>query len=1035
MITDPKILPKLEESVKRYQDLLYEKIHDIPMEMWTTREHFRQEPTRAQGAQWRPAKTGTQWGDNWLTAWFRGKVKLPRRCDGKPVFVRAKTGAGETLFLVDGEHVGFFEGRHPVRLMTRKGGAGRTYRLALEAYAGHFCAGSSPHGRAWSAQMASVVFEGAELLLERRDVVDFVFDILTLTELVKQLDEHSLRRNAILRGLAGVYAAIDAIPEETGEASWRPKLPAARKIMRPLLEAKNGPTTPWFGISANSHLDTAWLWPLAETWRKAARTFSSTLTLMESYPEFHFMMSPPCHADAMRRLYPGVFKRMQKMAAAGRWEPNGCMWVEPDANITSGESFIRQLLVGMTATREMFDFRPNTLWLPDVFGYSAALPQIMRGCGVEFFCTQKIGWNDTTRFPYDTFVWQGIDGAEVITHFITSYCSRPAPTDVIHWWKNVQHKDVEDRRMLLFGWGDGGGGPTSEMLEMDKRIRDLEGCPRTVHTTVGEFMEGVRDDLKDRLPRWVGELYLEYHRGALTSIAKIKRGNRKTELALRDAEWLWTLAALRAKAKYPAAQLLEIWKALLTNQFHDILPGSSISEVNDEAIATFERVLGETDNLCSSAMQLLAGRASGQRDDLLVFNSLSWERQGEIVLDNAPPRARPADPGIRSQWVQDVYGKRRLAVDGFTIPGLGAAVLELEKGAPRRAPSPFRVTARSVATPHAKVRFDKIGRIVSFIDRSSGREIVKEGGALNSLLIGEDVPQAWDNWDLDRDHRLKMRVEDRLVSREVVANGPVQLRIRSVHKVGAGSTLTQDVVFHASTPRVDFETVVDWNEKHKFLKAGFEFDVLADSARHEIQYGHVVRPTHENLPQDRARFEVCAHKWSDLSEARFGVALLNDCKYGIGVLGSEMRLSLLKSGTHPDWRGDKGRHAFTYALLPHNAPFSVESVVRPGYELNVPPRAARAGAGAEGLEGLVSIDAPNVVIESIKWAEKGKAFVVRFYEAEKTTTAVRMTFRVPVEEVSETNMLEESPRPLTLRGNAVRLNLRAFEIKTLYCRV
>jgi len=1028
MLTDRKIAGKLEKIEARYEALRFEAVTDVPVTMWETREHFRTVPGRE--AEWRDAPRGTQWGDSWVTAWFRGSVRLPKACDGRRVFVRARSG-GETLFFVDGEPRGVFDGNHPAVMLTKRGKAGQRHRLAFEAYAGHTFPGTQPHETGRVVEPKSRRFDGVELALEREDVSAFVFDLRALRQLARALDENSLRRNRIVRGLAQVYAIIDAMPAETDEASWRPKLAKARKVMKPLLEARNGSTAPFIGLIGHSHIDTAWLWPLAETWRKCARTFSSALSLIEQYPEFVFIQPAPCHAEVMRREYPSLFKRMQRMAAKGRWEPNGAMWVEPDCNLPSGESFVRQLLVGQRATREMFGVTADTLWLPDVFGYSAALPQILRGAGVEFFCTTKMSWNDTTRFPYDTFWWKGIDGTPVLAHFNASHCW-PDPQTLIGQWRWVQHKDVQDRRLCAFGFGDGGGGPMAEMCEMARRVADLEGCPRTAYTTVSDFMQGIRDELTD-LPEWAGELYLELHRGTLTSIAGIKRGNRKAELALRDAELLCTRAALRGAA-YPAAELLALWKELLTNQFHDILPGSSIAEVNDEAIESFDSCIAEARGLGDDALGALVGPARSNSRRRLVVNTLSWDRTGEIVIPDAPEGARPADPGVRAQWVEDVEGDRVLVVSGPTVPALGSAAVELAEGEPG-GDSPFTVEHRRLDTPHATVRFDRAGRIVSLVDKASGREIVRRGGALNALLVGEDIPAGWDNWDIDNDHRLKLAVEDRLVSREVVADGPLQVRIRSQYQVGAKSTLTQDMVFHADTPRIDFETVVDWAETHTLLKAGFALDVLADTARHEIQYGHVERPTHRNLPQDVARFEVCAHKWTDLSEAGFGVALLNDCKYGVGVEGSEIRLSLLKSGTHPDARGDAGRHRFTYALLPHASGFSVESVVRPAYELNVSPIVRPLGPTAEAFGSLLTVNAPNVIVESVKWAEEGTALIVRLYEAAKSGTAATVRFHVPVQSVAKTDLLEENGKGLRLRRGAASLRLRPFEIATLRCEL
>ena len=1026
MLADKRTIKKLAKIEEYYEALRFEKIGDVPVEMCQTPEHFRREPGRGAQVKWRPAKPGTAWGDSGITAWFRGRVKLPKVCGGRRVFIRAKTD-GETLFFVDGQPHGVFDPNHPVVMMTQKGKAGRTHRLSFEAYAGHTFPGTQPHDTGPVVERNSRTFDGVELMLEREDVTAFVFDLKVLRQLINVLDENSLRRGTVIHHLAEVFRLVNALPQELPEAVWRGKLSEARKIMQPLLQARNGPTAPLMGIIGHSHMDTAWLWSLAETWRKCARTFSSVLTLMQQYPEFVFIQSAPCHTDVMRREYPRLFERIRKAVATGHWEPNGAMWIEPDCNIPSGEALVRQLLVGQAATREMFGYTSDTLWLPDVFGYSAALPQILRGCYVDNFCTTKITWNDMTRFPYDTFTWRGIDGSAVTAHYNAIHCV-PDPEALTSQWNWVQHKDVQDRRLCSFGWGDGGGGPTAEMLEIARRVGDLEGCPKARYTTVSAFMKGVRQEMPE-LPTFSGELYLEFHRGTLTSIAQIKRGNRKTELALREAEFLCTLAALRGGA-YPAAKLLDVWKTLLTNQFHDILPGSSIQAVNDEAIETFDRCIADARDMGKAALKALGATPGRQAKRVLVVNSLSWNRAGEQVLDDVSSGMRPADPAIKAQRIVDVEGRRKLIVSDLNVPALGATVLELEKGRTTGL-SPFKVTASKIETPHATVRFDKAGRIASLVDKASGRQVVKERGRLNTFVIGEDVPESWDNWDIDSDQDLKMHIEDRLVTREVVADGPLQLRVRTEYEIGGASRLIQHIVFHADTPRIDFETVLDWAEKHQLLKAVFDLDVLADHARHEIQYGHAERPTHRNRLEDRARFEVCAHKWTDLSENGFGVALLNDCKYGISVHGSTLGLSLIKSGTHPDDRGDAGRHRFTYAILPHACGFSVESVVRPAYKLNIPMTVAPVGPKAAGFDGLVAVDAPNVIIESIKWAEKGKAIIVRMYEAGKTGGHVNVTLNVKTKSVSETNLMEERPKKLRITRNAVRLYIRPFEIKTL----
>jgi alpha-mannosidase len=1030
---DSKIPGKLDAVVRRYTALCFESLQKVPVELAETKEHFRGVP-KGQDMDWQRVRAGDSWGSAWTTGWFRGRVRLPAVCHGRRLYLRAATGAPEALLIVDGEHRGVFDPNHVVIMMAAAGNSRRTYEIAIEAHAGHPCIGTQPDEDNSAADFQRT-FDCVEVLLQREDVVGFVFDLQSLLQLAGALDESSLRRGRILAALGQVWQAIDAMPAEVPEDSWRPRLSAARRIMQPLLAARNGDTTPFMGIVGHSHIDTAWLWTIAETERKCARTFSSVLNLMEQYPEFRFLQSAPYHADIMRREYPGIFRRIQAAVAAGHWEPNGAMWVEPDCNIPSGEAFVRQLLLGQQFTREHFGYTADAFWQPDVFGYSAALPQILKKAGVDYFLTTKISWNDTTRFPYDTFRWQGIDGTEILSHFNKIHCF-PDPKTLIDQWQDMQHKETADRRLSAIGYGDGGGGPQYEMLEFARRVQDLEGCPKSDYVTVTDFMKGIESRMQEpgaSLPEWVGELYLELHRGTLTSIAEIKRLNRRGEEALHDAEFLWSLAALSGKRRYPARQLRDLWASFLVNQFHDILPGSSIPEVNDQAIEEMGATVSVVGELAQQALGVLAGTRRKSADAaLLIANTLGWPRNGEFQLPAAalPAGHVPSGEGVSSQRITGITGEERIAIQGVNLCALGTTHLPLRKGRAGGL-SPFKVGDRTVDTPLLRARFDAAGRITSLLHKDSGRQLVAAGGALNTLWLGEDVPAAWDNWDIDYDQQFKMEAQTRLLSRQVV-QGPLQLRIRHEVAIGADSRLTQDVVFHATSAQIDFETVVDWHEKHRLLKAGFDLDVHADTARHEIQFGHVTRPTHSNRPADRAQFEVVNHRWTDLSETRFGVALLNDGKYGISVDGAEARLSLLKSGARPDPRGDEGRHVFTYALLPHTGGFSAERVVRPGYELNVAPRVVPAG-GTQSAGSLLTVAAPNVIIDTVKWAEDGSGYILRLYECEGTMAAGHVDFGHDVERVAETNLLEDEViAELSVRRRRVRCDLRPFELKTLW---
>lgn len=1067
-LVTPRTIGKVERAFHNFRNLVWAPVADISVEFAETDEHLRS-PAEAAKLAYRPVTPGMTWGHAWGNAWFRGSVQVPTPCAGREVFVAGVTGGRESLVFVNGSPAGMLTaqtlgewGNHAAVRLAAPATADQRIDLAIESYAWHPCVECMPHDltkeQAFAPGQFVRTFQSLKLVLRRDDVAQFAADIHNLLMYHRALDEHHPMKGRSEECLLELFKVLPQHPAEVSEAVWRPALARAREVMKPIFDSRNGSHAPYVGLIGHSHMDTAWLWPVSETVRKCARTYANALAMMEQYPEYTFIQSAPLHGEWMRDYYPDIFRRMQERVKEGRWEPNGGMYVEPDCNLTSGESMIRQFLVGQMVNEEMYGYRSDSYWQPDVFGYSSAIPQIMKGCGIDYFLTTKLGGNDTNKFPYDCFIWKGQDGTEVISHFNAIH-NWPDTICTMHLWNNTQHHDVQDRRLFSYGFGDGGGGPFYEMIEATRRIGDLQGCPRTKHTTVSEFMRELDRDIRHKLPVWFGELYFEAHRGTLTSIHDIKRGNRTCEIAMRNAELTATLRALsegradrsprrihdlglpslpetqhagaagtpRPTGAYPREKLLKLWKTLLTNQFHDILPGSSITEVNIQAVKEFAETTTAAEAITRDSLAALGSVEKGD-DSILLFNPLSWARRDEISLIGVPEGRIPAEHGLDSQWITDLEARRKLLVGAVTLPPLGGVVLALKAGKPDSA-SPFTIEGDVIKTPFSVLRFDKAGRIVSFLDRTSGREVARAGGVpLNTFWMGEDIPQAWDNWDVDAEQQLKMRPVVDLVSREVVANGPLQLRIRSVYRLSERSRLNQDLVLHAGTPRIDFETVLDWHEVHQLLKAGFDVDILSERARHEMQFGHLERPAHDNRSIERAQFEVCNHKWTDFSESRFGVAILNDCKYGISVRKSELRLTLAKSGNHPDYSAGGGRQVFSYALLPHGG-FSAERVIRPAYEFNIPALAVPGGGKA--IPSLLEVEAPNVIVEAVKWAEKKNGYIVRLYEAERNRTRTTVRFGTPVKAVSQVNMLEEKSLPLALHDGRVELDLRAFEIRTL----
>lgn len=1042
---------KLKKIEENYENFIFEQKGEIPIRFLETEEHLYEVPSDSED--WKPAHAGMTWGKAWGSAWFKGNYPVPEELDGQNIYIRADTDGVEDLFWVNGKPSGIFthakeaqnRGNHHTLLLAAAAKGGETFELAFEAYAGHPCIGTNPYhtyeNNGGYHYRFNRVFRSVQVMLRREDVKDFVFGLRTLNQLAASPATDGFRKAQITEGLLQVFALVVQSPKEVSESEWRPLLAEAFKIMKPLLSAKNGDSAPIANIIGHSHMDTAWLWTRDETIRKCARTYANVLSLMEQYPEYTFIQSSAFHAELMRRHYPAIFEGMKQRIAEGRWEPNGAVWIECDCNLVSGESMVRQFLKGQKYTQKHFGYTSDAFWLPDTFGYSAAVPQIMAGARVKYFLTTKLSWNDTNEFPYTTFTWRGLDGTPVLSHFNFIHCWPDAGALTQRMYGAGYSSNGSTiggrpaissvgRRLFAYGYGDGGGGPQYEMLETAKLAQNVEGAPRAEHTLVSKFMNEVENS--DFVPPvHSGELYLEGHRGTLTQMHQIKRNNRKAEFALRTVELAEVVRRLQAGSlsSEAAAHRDELYELLLINQFHDILPGTSIPEVHDRAIQEVGDVILQAEAL---AMNLLSETSSLAEETVTVWNTLSWERSGMIVLDNVAAGLVPADSALNWQRIKDIAGREKLLIGGTSVPAMGALTLRLSavKGTP--CASPFKLEGQRLETPHAVVQFDESGYIESFVDRASGRELRRAGAnPLNALLMGEDIPGSWDNWDIDRDSITKLKLQKDLISREVVADGPLQLRIRSNYRIGRHSSLMQDMVFHADSPQVDFETLIDWKDPHQLLKVGFDVDLLSHSARHEVQFGHVERPTHTNTAIDQGKFEVCAHKWSDLSESRFGTALLNDCKYGISIEGSDLRLTLHKGGMHPDPRGDMGVHEVMYAFLPHNSGFDVENVVRPAYELNVPLLTVQ-GAPEVSFTSLAEIDTEHVIIESVKPAEEDDAFVLRLYEAERcAVNGVKLRLGMKPKRALLVNLLEEELEELVLDGSELTLDFRPFEIKTV----
>jgi len=1016
------------------------RLGELETEFCPTMAHLSVEEARE--LSFKPARPGMRWGRKWEYGWFRGRLRVPKPPAGRAVVLTLAAGRPEieSIIFVNGVAAGGLDQFHDHIDLSAVAAAGKEVEVLIETYAGH---GPTPGHATFllpGQQPAEVVppqltFGGLRLELWNEAAYQLWMDGLTLRGLGRCVQADSLRQVKLHKGLREVSCAVDP---EAGDEAFDASLAAGRKVLAPLLAARNGPTMPEMHVFGHSHIDVAWLWPLAQTYRKNAHTFSTMLALMKRYPEFRFLQSQAQLYDYLRAQYPEIYARIKRAARTGQWIADGGMWVEADTNVSGGEALIRQFLYGKRFFQEEFGVDSQVCWLPDVFGYSAAMPQILRGCGLKYFSTQKIFWNlhGGTDFPYETFVWEGIDGSTVLAHHHRDYNALTGPETVMARWNACVHKDAAEKFLYPFGYGDGGGGPRRDHIEHLRREADLEGMPRTKFSTPAAFFAELEQE-GPPADRYVGELYFELHRGTFTSQAKTKRGNRKGELALREAE-LWSALATAVNGRdYPAAELERTWKKVLLNQFHDILPGSSITRVYEEAEALYEEVLADCAGLIAAAQ---AGLVEGE-EGWTVFNSLSWPRSANVLLPAGT--GRPVDAWGNPLDCQVVgSGKDRRIMVNLDVPPMGGASVRIEPGEPEPCPSP--VTARAVRggavmeNELIRLRVNARGELSSVYDKGAGRELLPHGQATNRLELYRDNPANWDAWDVDIAYRQTPVPLGPAEKVEVILAGPLEARVAVRRKIGS-SVLQQQIVLRRGSLRVDFETRVDWRERHRLLKAAFPAELTAPTLRGEVQFGHVVRPTHRNTLFERQRFEWPAQKWADLSEAGFGVAVLNDCKYGWDCLDGVLRLSLLRGPVAPDPEGDLGEHEFTYSILPHG-PFADGEAVRAAYELNVPVSVFPGQVGKWRTSLLPFVQAPGgggptVVIESVKRSEDGAGTVVRLYEAVGGSAAGCVGGQFPFTAADECNMIEQPLRPLRLRRDGtLSLQFRPFEVKTVVLR-
>jgi alpha-mannosidase len=945
----------------------------------------------------------------------------------------------EALAYIDGEPYAACDRHHQEILLKPDWADGNPHTLALHGWTGL--------GNVWKGDpLTKLYMRQCAVVQIHPPTREFVALARVALETAQAADEDDPALYHLLTALNEAFLVLDTRHPLDCDPFYRSIEPATQ-ILKAGIENAGAPLEAVVHATGHAHIDVAWLWTLGQTRRKSERTFQNVIRFMEQFPEYHFTQSQPQVYQFVKEDQPALFESIRQRIAEGRWEPIGGMWVEADCNLSGAESLARQFLLGRTFFREHFgrDAESPILWLPDVFGYAWALPQLIRQAGLKYFMTIKIGWSQYNRLPYDTFLWQGIDGTQILTHFSTvpdpggygasTYNSVANAREALGTWKNFQQKELHTDLLMAYGFGDGGGGPTLEMLENIEVMKHFPALPQVKQSSVRAFFESIAPLSDSRMmPVWNGELYLEYHRGTYTSQARNKRANRQSEFLLHDAEFIATYASLLTDTQYPITEFTEAWRIVCLNQFHDIIPGSSITPVYEESQQQYANVKRTVTQIRDDALEALAQQLDG---DVLLANATSFAQSGLVLILGDPSQRFTRD----GQPLPSQEAESGVWVDAGELPPYSVIALrsglQVSNGRSQVAePGSPISNLHLLENNFLRVEFNAAGDITRIYDKRANRDVLAPNAVANQFQAFEDRPSSWDAWDIEIHYDDKMWLAEPASSIEMIENGALRQAIEIKRRI-LNSYYTQRISLNHNSPRLDFDTHVEWNEKHILLKAAFPVDVLAPQATYEIQWGNVQRPTHRNTSWDWARFETCAHKWVDLSEGNYGVSLLNDCKYGYDIRDNIMRITLLRSPTMPDPTADIGEHDFKYSLYPHAGSWD-EKTQQEAYLLNDPVIVYRSNVerqkserSVSSLQSLFSVSSPNTIIETIKRAEDGDGIIVRLYESQRKRGPVQLRAGFGVAAAWETNLLEENESELGVENDTIQLDLKPYQIMTI----
>lgn len=959
--------------------------------------------------------------------WLEKTVTVPERIDGCELvglFDFGDTGAGynsgfESLLYVNRHPYQGVDTNHQEVFFTNMEGQNITLNFVL--WTG--LEGGGAH-RTFQHQCKKAHF--AYLHKKADELYFFARAILETLEYLNKTDE---QYENLATALDRAFYAIDW----DGDAFYE-TVDQAHSILMDELDRLEKHTDVTVNVVGHTHIDVAWLWRLKHTREKAQRSFSTVLRLMEQYDEYIFLQSQPQLYKYIKEDCPEIYERIKEKVAEGKWEADGGMWVEADCNLSSGEALVRQFLHGTRFLEQEFGKKCEFLWLPDVFGYSWALPQILKQCEIDTFMTTKISWNQYNTIPDDLFKWKGIDGTEILTYFIetpevgqgfehrfSTYNGFVSPRTVIGSWAKFKNRSLSRDTLISYGYGDGGGGVTREMLELRRVMDKLPGLPNVKQTKAGDFFKKIHENVEktDRyIHTWDGELYLERHRGTYTTQGYNKKTNRQMENQLAQIEWLSSVAYILG-GEYAKQQLHDAWECVLLHQFHDIIPGSSIREVYEDShvnYANAEQMANEVrDNALATIIEEKANVYS-------VYSSNSFGGKELVLIPETKEGTFTDAEGnvLEAQYRENEY---EVLVD---VAPFAATTVKFTPGRVVQDVSPFQLKGNTLETPYYSLEWGAKGQLIRIFDKEVQRNVLKEGQEGNVLEIYEDKPFENDAWDIELYHIEKMKKINVIGQPQMVENGPLKAVVRFQYEYSQ-SVFTQDMVVYKYSKRIDFKTHADWHEKNKLLKVAFYTDIRTTKATYDIQFGHAERPTHWNNSWDWAKFEVCGHKWADISEHGYGVSILNDCKYGHGIKDGVMRLSLLRSPKFPDTDADMGEHDFTYALYPHIGTVTEGATIEEANRLNLP---AQVIAGQfKDTRSVVKVSSNNVQIDTVKKAEDEDCLIVRLHECRGGSSKVELMSDYPVKAIVPCNLLEHDCGE-TVKGNRLEFVIKPFEIKT-----